>query len=81
LDELVRSGADFSAAANVTICFQPDLKVWEVKAEKSSCILVNSEPKVSVVERQCITLPIAGGAFAISLGRNSVVIDEPFGEI
>jgi hypothetical protein len=41
LDELVRSGADFSAAANVTICFQPDLKVWEVKAEKSSCILVN----------------------------------------
>jgi hypothetical protein len=82
LEELVGIGADFSAAANVTISYETDQLAWVVTAEKSSWIVVHNEDGSfsDESERRSVTLPVTGGAFAISLGRSSGVILEPYGE-
>jgi hypothetical protein len=82
LEELVRIGVDFSAAANVTIGYRADQRAWVVVPEKSSWILVYDEDGDSFDEcvQRSITVPSTGGAFAIALGRSSGVIVDPYGE-
>jgi hypothetical protein len=59
-------GADFSAASNVTITFRADQQFWEITAGEASVVEVYAEDG-DAVPKDCVTLPIIGGVFAILL--------------
>ncbi len=82
LRDLVKIGADFSATANVTVRFRTDLQRWEVSARENSRVSVYEEDG-SLPNLRTVTLPVAGGAFAISVGFTSAAAtgpDQPEGE-